>query len=787
MNEHNIITGSSKLNPLDKVTYYILFLVSLLAPIFFLPISFISNQFGTSLLFGFGIILATLIYISKVLFSGSISIEKNSKYLLGLFVAVPVVYILAGIANGFQRMTFLGYTFDISTVGFILLSFIYVYLISIFFNQKNRIVHSYLAFAVSFAIISLFIIVRMIFGVTFLSFGIFENITSTVVGSWNNLGIFFGIATLLSVFTLSSLKLSKLIKSLLVIWLILSVFFLILVNFSSLWLILSVVSFLLILYGIFSQRSESSKKLWEKVSIYPAIIFIISLMFLVWGSTLGAWFTKTFNIVSVDVRPSLSVTLDIAKNTIKNEPIFGSGPNTFTTQWLSYRPLDIISTIYWNADFAYGIGLIPTFAVTTGLAGVISWVIFFGLYLSIGIKSIFYKYEDLFLKYLVSSSFFISLYLWLMSFVYVPSVVILILTFFFTGLFFASLYVSGFLDLNKKIFINNPKTGFIFSLILVATFVSVLWIGYGLFKNSESLWYFQKSTYAINTEGDVDKAESLMASAIKTVNNDIYYRALSEIQLIKLNTILSQDQSKVSKEIIQSQAEKVLPAVISNALAARNADPLNYLNWVSLGQAYTSATALGVQGAYEGAQASFSEAMRRNPNNPAIFLLLSRLEINRNNLDGAKNWALQAIQLKQNYLEAYYLLSQIEVANKNLKGAIDSVTAASIINPSDPNIFFQLGLLKYNNNDLEGAKEALEKSVTLAPDYANAKYFLGLSFERLGDRASAIKQFEEIKVSNPENEEVNSILADLKAGNSIFENTKLTNPEKREGLPLNER
>lgn len=786
MNEHNIISGSRS-NLLDKITYYILFSVSLLIPIFFLPISFISNQFGTSLLFGFGIILAALIYISKVLFSGSISIEKNNKYLLGLFVVVPIIYILAGIANGFQRMIFLGYTFDISTVGFILLSFIYVYLVSIFFNQKNRIVHSYLAFAVSFILISLFIITRMIFGVTFLSFGIFENITSTVIGSFNNLGIFFGTATLLSVSALSFLRLSKLMKSLVVVALLLSVFFLILVNFSSLWLALSIISFLLILYSIFSQRSETTKKIWQKVSIYPVIIFIISLAFLIWGATLGAWFAKTFNIVSLDVRPSLSVTLDIAKNTIKNEPIFGSGPNTFTTQWLSYRPLDIISTVYWNADFAYGIGLIPTFAVTTGLAGIISWVIFFGLYLSLGIKSIFYKYEDLFLKYLVSSSFFVSLYLWFMSFVYVPSVVILILTFFFTGLFFASLYVSGFLDLNKKIFINNPKTGFISSLILVATFVSVLWIGYGLFKNSESLWYFQKSTYAINTLGDVDKAESLMASAIKTVDNDIYYRALSEIQLIKLNSILSQDQSKVSKETIQSQAEKVLPAVISNALAARNADPLNYLNWVSLGQAYTSATALGVQGAYESAQSSFGEAMRRNPNNPAIFLLLAKLEINRNNLDGAKNWALQAIQLKQNYLDAYYLLSQIEVANKNLKGAIDSVTAASIINPSDPSIFFQLGLLKYNNNDFEGAKEALEKSIAIAPDYANAKYFLGLSFERLGDRASAIKQFEEIKASNPESEEVNSILTNLKAGNSIFENTKLTNPEKREGLPLNER
>lgn len=786
MNEYNII-NNSKGKLLEKITYYILFFITLLVPVFFLPISFVSNQFGTSLLFGFGIILATLLYVSRVLFSGSINIEKNSKYLLGLFVVVPVIYVLAGIANGFSRMTFLGYTFDISTVGFILLSFIYVYLVSIFFNQKDRIFYSYLAFAVSFVVISLFVITRMIFGTQVLSFGMFENVTSTVLGSWNNLGIFFGISTLISIFTLDSLKLSRLMKSLLIVGLVISFFFLILVNFSSLWLVLSIVSFLLVLYSIFGQRSESTKKLWKKISIYPAIVFVISVMFVIWGSSFGVWVSNMFNIVSVDVRPSLGVTLDIAKNTIINEPIFGSGPNTFVKQWLSYRPADIISTIYWNTDFAYGIGLIPTFAVTTGLAGVISWIVFFGVYLVLGIKSIFYKYEDLFLKYLVSSSFFISLYLWVMSFVYVPSVVIFILTFFFTGLFFASLYASDFLNLNKKIFINNPKTGFISSLVLVVIFVGVLWIGYGLFRNSKSLWYFQKSTYALNVDGDLDKAEGLMVSALKTVDNDVYYRALSEIQLVKLNAVVSQDQDKVSKETIQSQVEQVLPAVISNALSARNSDPSNYLNWISLGQAYTVATALGVQGAYESAQSSFDEAFRRNPNNPGIFLLLSRLEINRNNLDGAKNWALQAISLKQNYLDAYYLLSQIEVANNNLKGAIDSVTAASIINPNDPNIFFQLGLLKYNNNDFKGAVESLEKSISLAPDYANAKYFLGLSFERLGQTSFAIQQFEEVQTSNPENEEVKAILKNLRAGNSIFQNTQLTNPETRTQLPLDEK
>lgn len=782
MNEQHMSESKGKVFLLDKITFFILFFISILTPLFFLPVSFISNQFGTSLLFGFGVILATLVYISRVLVSGYINIENSNKNLWGLFFIVPIIYLLAGIANGFSRMSFFGYTFDISTVGFILLAFIYLYLISVLFNQKNKIFYAFLGFGVSFLIVSLFLFIRMIFGTDVLSFGIFPNLTSTVLGSWNNLGTFFAISTIISMVSLELLRSSKLVKIILNLAFIVSLFFVALVNFGTIWLSVGFISLVFLVYHFFN---SGDVKFIKKIAIYPLIVLVLSIVFVIWGSNLGSFLANTFNISSIDVRPSLSVTLDIAKNTIINRPIFGSGPNTFTVQWLSYRPIDIISTIYWNADFNYGIGLLPTFAVTTGLAGVISWIVFFAFYLKFGIKSLFAKFEDFVLKFLVVSSFFTSLYLWIMSFFYVPSGPIFILTLFFSGLFFASLYVSGNLSFDKKVFINNPKSGFVSSLSLVSIFVIVLFIGYGLFKNSSSLWYFQQANYAINTEGNVDKAEENMVKAIGQVPYDVYLRSLSEIQNIKLRAIVSQNPEEVGEEVIASQVENVLPAVISSALAARNANPSNYLNWVSLGQAYASASALGVTGGYESAQAAYNEAFIRNPNNPAIFLQLARLEVDRNNLEGARNWTLQAIQLKQNYLEAYYFLSQVEVAANNLPGAIDSVTAASIINPTDPNIFFQLGLLKYNSADFAGAIDALVKSIELAPDYANAKYFLGLSYARLNQLDMAVTQFEDIQKTNPDNEEIISIINNLREGKSIFQN--IPNPQNRQTLPIEDR
>src|SRR6185369_16541790 len=168
----------------------------------------------------------------------------------------------------------------------------------------------------------------------------------------------------------------------------------------------------------------------------------------------------------------------------------------------------------------------------------------------------------------------------------------------------------------------------------------------------------------------------------------------SEIEVSKLISFVSGYAQKTPTEDEQKQAQKMLTDAISDGVAARDADPNNYLNWISLGKVYETATVLNIQGAYESAQNAYIEALRHNPKNPGVILLFALLEVDHGNLNVAKSYVLQALQVKQNYLEAYYLLSQIEVANNNLKGAIDSVTAASVLSPTDPSIFFQLGLLK---------------------------------------------------------------------------------------------
>jgi len=785
----------------QKIAYYIFLTLPFLVPVFFIPSSFVSTQFGTSLLFAYAVIVALLASIGSFLYKGQIQIPAVNKYGIGLFALVPIVYILAGISNGFSRMTFFGYMFDQSTVGFIFLSFIYLFLISMLFRDKKSIVYSHLSFLLALVVMAVFLGIRIIFGADVLSFGVFGSLVSTPVGTWTNTGIFFGIGAILSLLFVEILPLKKLMKALVVLLLLVSLFFVVLVNFQFIWVLLGLTALLYVIFTLATYRVEiqqgnaytqnpsvvpSRTSYIKKIPLFSSFVLVLSVVFIFWGTVFAPKIEKAFNINNIEVRPSLAVTMDIARKTIQTGPLFGSGPNTFTKEWLSYRPDNVTDTVFWNTDFSYGVGILPTFAVTTGLVGVISWLVFFGFYLYLGWKSLFSKIEDVFVKYSVVSSFLVSLYLWCVAFVYVPSTVVFILTFFFTGLFLASAGIIGLLPLREQVIYREPRYGFIWALSLVAVFIAVLSLGYGLLQNFRSLWYFQKSVYAFNTSKDLAESERLMNQAVAIVPFDTYYRALSEIETAQLGVVASQDPKNVAEVDLQKQAQEVLSKAIGAGIAAKDADPNNYLNWISLGKVYQSATALKIQGAYESAQFAYGEALQRNPKNPGIIMLFALLEVDKGNLVQAKNYVMQAIQMKPNYLEAYYLLTQIEVANNNLKGAIESVTAVSILSPTDPTIFFQLGLLKFNAQDFVGAIPAFQESIKLSPQYANAKYYLGLSYEVTGQRPKAIQEFQDLKASNPDNKEVQTILNVLLSNKPLFTTAPEATKPGKSSLPVKE-
>jgi len=671
------------------------------------------------------------------------------------------------------------------------------------FQNKERVLYAYLGFFASFTLVSLFQFLRIALGPEALSFGVFSESSANILGSWNDVSIFFGLSVLLSLITFEMLELNRLFKTLVLIVFIVSLAFLAIINFSTIWWVLALFALVFFLYvvsfGRFSRSKEfahdmtldgsepKNRPTLRKVSFGSLALLIISLSFIFFGATLGEKISTTLKISSVEVRPSWGTTLSVASESLKTNPLFGSGPNNFASVWMNHKPVGINETIFWNTDFSYGIGLIPSFVVTTGVVGTIAWIFFLFVFMWIGLRSIFQPISDLFSRYLITSSFMVSFFLWVMAIVYVPGITIVSLAFFFTGLFAASLYREKMLKEVTLSLSNHPKLSFVSVLLLVVLLLGGVSLGYLVVQKSVAFAYFQKGIFSAQKDNNIDVAEMYIVKAIDIRKEDAFYRALSEVNLVRVDQALY--KKDVTPEFIREQFQINTANAIENARKATEIAPYNYLNWISLARVYAALVPapFSIPGAYENAKKTYEEAVKNNPTNPSIPLLLARLEVSKGDLKAAQNYVVEAISLKSNYAEAHFLNAQIEVTQGNIAKAIPALETTLILSPNNPGLFFQLGILKYNDRNWTGAVEAFRKAVELVPEYANARYFLGLSLERIGDRSGAIIQFEQLMKTNPNNQEVALILSNLKIGKGPFDGVEppLDNrPEKRNTLPI---
>jgi len=290
--------------------------------------------------------------------------------------------------------------------------------------------------------------------------------------------------------------------------------------------------------------------------------------------------------------------------------------------------------------------------------------------------------------------------------------------------------------------------------------------------------------------GDITSAKAKIIQAVSIVPDSLYWRSLAEISIANVNQLIAQESGKEKvSEVVANNMRGLIADSVESARRAVQQDQGDYQNWFTLGRVYEILAVNGIEGGLDNAKANFLEAQKRSPSNPAIELALARISALNKDIEGAKARIARSLSLKSNYTDAYFYLAQIEIADNNIKGAIKSVEAAAYIDSSNAALYFQLGLLKYNQLDYAGARSAFERAIELAPDYANAKYFLGLSYNFLNKKDLAIKQFEELEKSNPDNAEIKLILENLKANKKPFVDAKPpvdSKPEKRTVPPIEE-
>lgn len=767
---------------LDKASWWLI-----LAGIFATPV-LIWPAFGLSLevakkYFLLAVIAGALICWLLARFKDKkLSVAKSwSLAMLGIFLVLALVSALLSIS---VRTSLIGLGFESGTMLSLAIFSGLLFLASIYGRSKQKFLKIYMGLFVVFAIAFIFQLLRFAFG-NFLPWSVFDFGAANLVGKWNDLGFFAGLVGLSSVVMLEffPLKEARAMKTFVQVSLVLSVAVLALVNFSMVWTALAVLLFILIAYNFFylAARNKGGSRLLKTASV----VFIICLAFVIFGrpisldskgQTREGFLTsqvrrvsEKLNIASIEVRPSFSGTFLVARENFKQEPFFGAGPNMFSGVWLKNKPAGVNDSPYWNIEPAFGVGFVPTMFSTTGTLGGIALIVFVLLLVASGLKALFTREMEHMERAFLLLAFAGLVYSWIFMSAYVPETAMLAIIFALTGLFIARLSDTGLIKISEVPLFGGSKAN-----INAYTFagVSALVLGfivYSIFAGGIALAQFQRGVNILQKTGDADKAEKMLKFATTLNPLDVYYRTASQVNLAQMSALL---QQKLPQDQMLAAYAQIFDKAKANADKAVGANTVNHSNYAARGYLYENIMNLGVNGAYDLAKKDYTEAITYNVHGPDLYLNLARLEVANKDFTKAEKYLEQSLKEKKDYLDAIFLQSQIYAQRGFLDSAIKRADYAASIAPSNVGVLFQLGYLKYRNADYRGSIQALKQAVVLAPDYANAKYFLGLSYDKLGQTASAIKEFTDIQRSNPENTEVAQILANLKAGRNALVGTE---------------
>ena len=717
------------------------------------------------------VLIALVLYSLSILRSPSLSFSVSYP-LIALWSIVLVSFLSALLSNDF-RDAFMGDFFSIHSTAFVGVLALVGTVWMLLRVDKRSVFHMYILLAVSTLILVLYHISRLIFGVDFLSFGIFTSNVSTPVGSWNDLALFLGLTVILSMVTLEQLSLSGFGRGIFAVVATLSLFMLGVINFFMVWLVLGLTSLVMVVYTLGKDRFsgnqpsflvESQQKNKASLTLMIVVLFT-SIIFMVGGATLGSVISKVTGVSYVEVRPSFEATADIAQHVYHENAFLGMGTNKFVDAWRLYKDDAINQTAFWNTDFVAGSGYITTFFVTTGVLGGLAWMAFLILFVGIGVRRLLNAADIDRMWYFVGVSSFISaVYIWGLSIVYVPGVVILLFGALCTGIALSSFSAMSPQSERTLVLGANRRTGVALTGVTIIIIVLSVTVLYGVGKHYSSVYAFNESVLDMQKGKDIGALERQVQEAYSLSMSDVFARRIAEYQLERLTKLIS---LKNPTEEDQIQFKRAMEIGITAAKEATRIDDLESQNWSVLGNIYGMLASIGIEGAESEALKAFTRARELNPKNPLPYLESAIVEGRSGNIDGARGYIEKAIQIKPNFTEAFYFLSQLEIATGNVEGAIKSTQAIIALDPQNPARYYQLGVLEVARKNTTGAIVAFEKAVEYDTNYANARYLLALAYDEVGESDDAKKQLEAVLDLNPGNSEVTALIEMINSEGSL--------------------
>lgn len=398
------------------------------------------------------------------------------------------------------------------------------------------------------------------------------------------------------------------------------------------------------------------EKLVKKVDISEKILSGLVLLVFIISMGTSIYLTlpnKETSVKILDPKIGWAISLD----SMKTNPILGTGPANFIYAFNKFRPITFNSKEDWNLKYLQGSSMSMTIFTETGILGLLSILLLLLL---------------VFRSLSTANMGFASLSIFLIGIIFLPIS--------FSSIFIFFILLAVYTDtksLKLGYFVNKIPQMFI-AMPIILLLVAAIYLSTRAFYAE---YLFSKSISKLNKNEGIAAYENVNKAVQVSPYTDRYHMfsaainiALAE-SLAKKTDINDEDRKNISQLIQQS---------IREGKAAVAVNRFKSSNWEALSGVYQTIIAFA-QGADNFALESLDQAVVLDPINPILRIKQGNLYFSLKKYDLAIESLKLAVLAKPDLANAHYNLAIVYKENKQLDKAKEELNATLSLVGKDSN------------------------------------------------------------------------------------------------------
>lgn len=738
---------------LDGVLKLSIFMIFFGLPLFFTNLTFQGVAFEKQIYFYFWVLLGLVAWVSRGLVSESIKIRRTP-------LDVPILifwlaYLLSTIFSVDRWHSFWGFFGDPSR-GLMSITAVILFYYLVMSNFTPKLFRWLIgALVISGSILAVWTTL-VVLKAPLLKNALIAVVPTNLFGSVISLGVFFCFLIPLLITVIfkiqeraklnaflkhfaTALLLAVLLADLFLLWTLYSV------NLPWIGVFGSIILFLIFILSKIIRLSVN----WAWL---PMVVFVMLLII-----------PLVVPIDATRLELPLNSSWEIAKNSLANNFLLGSGPAMFGYDFSLHQPAAHNTSELFGQRFYQGTGILFDAVSTVGLLGTLPLVVIILSFVSV-VGYLLIKEKEK--NKLYSLGIMTSALVLILSGLYVRFEGQILLL----GALVGTLALAGILlesDSEEKYVSLAIKASAKYALTLAFMFMVVT-------AGVIFLFIFIGKAYVADVyvaRGAKERAPEKFAQAINLFAKEgRYYTRLGQEYLALANQEILKATETRNKNLIEEYLSNSVKSLERGGEMMKN----DVYALEALAQTYENIAMLSSDHDYALAEKTYKRALEMEPQNPNFYVKLGQIKVNqaiaKNQTTGekavmneegkqllreAQDLFRQALEKKKNFSPGYYNLALAEEALQELDSAIENMQKAVYYERNINNVF-ALGRLyqaRGGEKDNELAETYFNEILGVNSQEVNTHFSLGILYEKTGRKNKAIEELEKVLKLLPANVE----------------------------------